>query len=65
MSFCTFMIDVIISFLLSLLDRALPTTGLSAQQSKALGVLVLLGDASFFLFGVVLSPVFGQSKGPE
>ena len=51
-SFCTFMIDVIISFLLSLLDRALPTTGLSAQQSKALGVLVLLGDASFFLFGI-------------
>ena len=48
------MVDVlIISFLLSLVGRALPTTGLSAQQSKAkqskaLSVLVLLSDASSF-----------------
>lgn len=43
------MIDVIISFLLSFLDRALPTTGLSAQQSKALGVLVLYWAMHHFL----------------
>ena len=59
------MIDALIPFLLSLLDRASLTTGLSAQHSKALCVSRFLGRCCISILGLSLAPVFAQSKGKK